>query len=268
MEAGSSTTPRRALWAFAGDEVRGQLSFGKGAIVQLKPPSTRLPGWAWGTLGAKSGYCPLNYFAAPDAAPPPPKPLVAPTHKAPEPPLRTPVAAPETSVDRHAHELLQWVQGRVPRARDWTASWRSGQVLCELINSLRPGTLDLPAQFGETDEETVALALGTADAVLGIAPLLNPLEVCSPDASDPERLALYVEVSFARPSVADSLTGRSRSVPSSRSFWPVLILRSASGAAAISFTVSACACRPLRMCGATLSMLWGSTTRPSRSKAW
>jgi hypothetical protein len=161
-------TSKRALWTFKGDSKRGQLSFSKGDMVDIKQESTKMVGWAWAELGEQKGYVPLNYFTPTAQQQQKTKQTtsvstVTSTTQQQQQPLTQPVAPPRnditssnnndtnrvTTIDKDTEVLLEWVQSRLPalHVTNFQSSWRSGRALCELLNTLRPGTFDLPAQY-------------------------------------------------------------------------------------------------------------------------
>lgn len=100
----------------------------------------------------------------------------------------------KTTVEKESAALLEWVQRRIPdfHVVDFSSSWRNGHALCGLINSLQPGTLDLPAQYKDTALETAAMAIDVADRLLGIDPILSANDVCNDD-TPPDMIALYIK---------------------------------------------------------------------------
>ncbi len=160
------------MYTFAA-QAKGQLSFQVNEEFLLLREDTALPGWGYAKNGlGQEGYVPLSYCSYKTAS--------------------SPVLARATAVDREREVLLEWVRGRIPEyhVRNFGTSWRDGRALLALCNALRPGTFDLPAQFG-TPEENAARAIEAAEKQLSIEATVNALEVTDPRFPE-DRLELYV----------------------------------------------------------------------------
>ncbi len=166
------------LYSFAA-QAKGQLSFEVNEEFLLLREDTAMPGWGYGRNGlGQEGYVPLSYCSYQQTS----TPELA----------RTKQPARATAHDRERVALLEWVDSRIPglHVTNFGASWRDGRALMALCNALRPGTFDLPSQYG-TAEENAANALDAAERLLQIEATLSAREVTDPRFPE-ERLELYV----------------------------------------------------------------------------
>eukprot|EP00727_Mastigamoeba_balamuthi_P002023 m51a1_g11818 putative ankyrin repeat-containing protein (1896) ;mRNA; f:398836-406865 len=85
-----------------------------------------------------------------------------------------------------------WSNGRpaTVRVTDFGPSWADGRALCALINSLVPGAAVEPPEATPLDRAEVAI--GVAEEMLKLPPLLLPEELCT--APDPLCVLLYVSL--------------------------------------------------------------------------
>jgi len=86
--------------------------------------------------------------------------------------------------DTEADELLQWVNVKLlntghTRMRNWSIDWSDGLTLCNLINSIRPGTILQNTLKQGTRENRLKAALCSAEVHLGIPDLILPEELTS-----------------------------------------------------------------------------------------
>jgi hypothetical protein len=166
------------LYTFAA-QAKGQLSFEVNEEFLLLREDTAQPGWGYAKnrLG-QEGHVPLSYLSY--------KSNSSPLLRRAKDPVRV------TTVDREREALLEWVKGRIPEyhVRNFGVSWRDGRALLALCNALRPGTFDLPAQFG-TPEENAGRAIEAAEKHLAIAATVNAFDVTDPRFPE-DRLELYV----------------------------------------------------------------------------
>ena len=173
-----------ALWDFTAT-AGSQMSFSKGDEMLLLREDTSIAGWGYARLkqSRDEGYVPLTYLEVERASLPDPAGRAVPE-------TTTPRTA---TVDKEVQVLLAWIQHKIPDyyVENFSSSWRDGRALLALINSLAPGTFNLPTQFG-LPEENAELALTTAESLFGITASLSAAELCD-DSFPPERLSLYLE---------------------------------------------------------------------------
>ena len=198
----------RAKWKFSSSK-KSQINLDLNEEVIVIREDTVNPGWGWAKRkNGDTGYVPLNYLEIlktpeedEEAAE---KPLAAPRFAAPKPPtkgkdkeddeevLLEALVTPRTMLDAEREELLAFVQSRIPSyyIEDFDASWKDGKALCALVNSLKPGTFDLPSQFSNLPLEDAAMAINKAEELLGIHPVINAYDVCRGNNAD--SVELYV----------------------------------------------------------------------------
>jgi len=164
------------LYAFDAQK-KGQLGFRPSEQLLLIREDTGIAGWGFARNSLQQeGFVPLSYLSF-TAPPHVPEAFVSPRVK---------------TIDKESAALLEWVDSRIRdyHVEDFGSCWRDGRALMALCNALRPGTFDLPFEFG-SPEENASKAVEAAERLLEIPCIVSPNEIC--DASlAPERMELYV----------------------------------------------------------------------------
>jgi hypothetical protein len=167
------------LYAFEAQK-KGQLGFGLNEQLLLIREDTGMAGWGLArNVLNQEGFVPLSYLrysCSPEV-----------------PPARV------TTISKESAALLEWVQSKVQQhchVTDFSSSWRDGRALLVLCNALRPGTFDLPSEFG-LPEENARKAIEAAERLFELPATLAPVEICDNSCS-PERLELYVRSFMAK----------------------------------------------------------------------
>lgn len=94
--------------------------------------------------------------------------------------------------------LLKWVNGVLAKGgldmklQDFWDSWKDGMAFCHIVENLAPGSIDTKSLKASEAEKNLNMAFSTAEAKLGIPPLLNAADMADGKKPDERSVMNYV----------------------------------------------------------------------------